>query len=161
MTRLLLLQDPAEPRRIGDLLARYVLSADVRLEEAGRPDETGLDDRWRIEHGVPRVGTDIAEGDLPVEAGLDDLVSHDKGCFLGQEAVAKVRNLGHPRRFLLRLRCDAPVAPGDPVLLDGDEVGAVTSAASVGSGTIVFARVPWEARSGDLRTTAGAPFVLA
>ena len=138
-----------------------MLSADVRLEEAGSPDETGPDDRWRIEHGAPRVGTDIAEGDLPVEAGLDDLVSHDKGCFLGQEAVAKVRNLGHPRRVLLRLRSDAPVAPGDPVLLAGDEVGAVTSAASVGAGTIVFARVPWEARDGDLRTAAGAPFVLA
>ena len=157
---LLLLQDPAEPRRISDLLARYVLSADVRMEDAGGPEEAGPDDRWRIEHGAPRVGTDIAEGDLPVEAGLDDLVSHDKGCFLGQEAVAKVRNLGHPRRVLLRLRSDAPAAPGDPILLAGVEVGAVTSAASAGAGAIVFARVPWEARDGDLRTAVGAPFVL-
>jgi folate-binding protein YgfZ len=158
---LLLLQDPAEPRWIGDLLGRYVLSADVRLIEVGSPGGPGPDERWRIEAGSSRVGTDIAEGDLPVEAGLDDLVSHDKGCFLGQEAVAKVRNLGHPRRVLLRLRSDAPVAPGDPVLLAGVEVGAVTSAASVGAGAIVFARVPWEARDGDLRTAAGAPFVLA
>lgn len=154
--RLLLLQDPAEPRRIGDLLGRYVLSADVRLEEAGSSDETGPDDRWRIEHGAPRVGTDIAEGDLPVEAGLDDLVSYDKGCFLGQEAVAKVRNLGRPRRVLLRLRSDGIVAPGERVVLDGDEIGAVTSAASDGDGTILFARVSWGARAEVLSTAGGA-----
>ena len=91
-----------------------------------------------------------------LEAGLDDLVSYDKGCFLGQEAVAKVRNLGRPRRVLLRLRSHETVAPGEPVVLDGDEIGAVTSAASDGDGTILFARVAWEARAGALSTAAGA-----
>jgi folate-binding protein YgfZ len=152
----LLLQDPGEPRSIGDLLGRYVLSADVRVYDGGGPVGPGPDDRWRIEAGAPRVGTDVADGDLPAEADLDDLVSHDKGCFLGQEAVAKVRTLGHPRRLLLRLRSDASVDPGEPVLLDDVEVGAVTSAAASGPGSIVFARIRWEARAGALRTAAGA-----
>jgi folate-binding protein YgfZ len=102
------------------------------------------------------VGTDVAEGDLPVEADLDDLVSHDKGCFLGQEAVARVRAFGHPRRLLVRVHSDAPVAAGEPILVDGAEVGAVTSASPAGSGSVAFARIGWEARAGDLRTPSGA-----
>ena len=53
---------------------------------------------WRIAAGIPRFGVDALEEDLPQEGGFADTVSFEKGCYLGQEAVAKVRNLGHPRR---------------------------------------------------------------
>jgi folate-binding Fe-S cluster repair protein YgfZ len=57
----------------------------------------------------------------------------DKGCYRGQETVARVENLGHPPRRLVMLHLDGTPehlpAHGDPVLFDGREVGAVTSAA--------------------------------
>ena len=60
--------------------------------------EVGWDARevWRIRRGQPRMGPDFDEGSLPSEAGLDATIDATKGCFLGQESVAKVRNLGHP-----------------------------------------------------------------
>ncbi|HTG47745.1 MAG TPA: hypothetical protein VK646_08840 [Actinomycetota bacterium] len=158
---LLLFQDPGESRAIGDLLARYVLSADVRLAEGGPQPGEGPGDAWRIAHRAPRVGTDITDGDLPVEAGLDDLVDRDKGCFLGQEAVARVRNTGRPRRILLRLRSDAPLEAGVDVEADGAIVGALTSADASEPGSVAFARIRWDAREADLRTTDGSPLLPA
>jgi tRNA-modifying protein YgfZ len=110
---------------------------------------------WRIATGIPRFGIDALEGDLPQESGLSDAVSRVKGCFPGQEAVAKVDSLGHPRRLVLALEAEGPAAPGDSVMLDGSEVGQITSAAGFGALTYVLARLRWEARDADLRTRAG------
>jgi folate-binding protein YgfZ len=63
----------------------------ISTRSAGMPAEV-----WRIRHGQPRMGPDFDEGSLPSEAGLDATIDATKGCFLGQESVAKVRNLGHP-----------------------------------------------------------------
>ncbi|SRR6266496_896827 len=112
-------------------------------------------ERWRVLAGRPLLGVDALEEDLPVEAGLDDLVSYDKGCYLGQEAVAKVRNLGHPRRLVVALEANDMVSPGDAVLADGAEVGQLTSAAQVGGRVLAMARVAWEARTGPFRTATG------
>jgi folate-binding protein YgfZ len=110
---------------------------------------------WRIRAGIPRFGVDALEGDLPQEAGLSSAVSRDKGCFPGQEAVAKVDILGHPRRVVLSLEADGLASPGDPVMLDGSEVGEVTSAAVSGERTLLLARVRWEARDAPLHTGLG------
>ncbi len=116
-------------------------------------------ERWRVLAGKPLLGVDALEEDLPVEAGLDDLVSYGKGCYLGQEAVAKVRNLGHPRRLVMALEANETVSPGDAILADGSEAGQVTSAARVGGRSLAIARVAWEARTGPLRTTTGTDLV--
>ncbi|MGH2554776.1 MAG: YgfZ/GcvT domain-containing protein [Actinomycetota bacterium] len=110
---------------------------------------------WRIAAGIPRFGIDALEGDLPQESGLSDAVSRGKGCFPGQEAVAKVDSLGHPRRLVLALEAAGPASPGDAVMLDGSEVGQITSAAGFGVGTYVMARLRWEARDAHLRTAPG------
>jgi tRNA-modifying protein YgfZ len=160
----LLLQDPREPRPIDELLDRYVLSSDVRLSDrtgdpsaaAPPPTDAAVVDAQRIERGIPRVGVDTAYGDMPAEVGLDDLVSYDKGCFLGQEAVAKARNLGHPRRVLLRLGSDRAVRAGDVVTVDGAEAGVITSSArSDDGGTMSLARIAWAYRDAALRTADG------
>lgn len=86
----------------------------------------------RIENGVPRLGAESGAETLPQEAGLDGLVSFTKGCFLGQEPVARLRTRGHTNRGLagVVLAAGAAVpAAGDPLLLEGREVGSVTSAA--------------------------------
>ena len=112
---------------------------------------------WRIFRGIPRFGVDVTEEDLPQEGALDDAVSFNKGCYVGQEAVAKVRNLGHPRRLLLQMEATAGVSPGEPVYVDGTEVGRVTSAAQTAGGTRAFAKVRWTAKEGPFSTAGGAP----
>jgi tRNA-modifying protein YgfZ len=102
------------------------------------------------------VGRDATADDLPMEAGLQDAVAFDKGCYLGQEAMARVRNLGHPRRVLVRVETDAQVSAGDPIFVDGEQAGAVTSAVMVNGRTVALASVRWAHRDGPLRTKEGA-----
>jgi len=111
---------------------------------------------WRIVRGVARFGVDLGEDSLPQEAGLDHAVAYQKGCFLGQEAVARVRNLGHPPFVVLVGGADGPVAAGEGVTADGQTVGTVTSATPIDHGrTAAIVRVRWAARAAALRTKAG------
>ena len=85
----------------------------------------------RVENGVPRLGAEFGEETLPQEAGLSHFVSFTKGCFLGQEPVARLQNRGHTNRGLagVLLEAGAPVvAAGGLLLHEGKEVGVVTSA---------------------------------
>ena len=110
---------------------------------------------WRIERGVARFGVDLGEDSLPQEAGLDHAVAYQKGCFLGQEAMARVRNLGHPPFVVLAGGADGPVTAGEGVTADGQTVGTVTSATPVDQGrTATIVRVRWAARAATLRTEA-------
>jgi folate-binding protein YgfZ len=116
-------------------------------------------EEWRVLAGIPRFGVDATEDDLPQESGFEDAVSYAKGCYLGQEAVARVRNLGHPRRLTLALDADGPVSPGDRVMVGATEAGAVTSAAGqdggIPGGRAVLARIRWDAREGPFATARG------
>ena len=112
---------------------------------------------WRIRRGIPRFGVDLSEDGLPTEAGWDGLIDRTKGCFLGQEAVAKVRNLGHPPRLIVPLHSARPVKAGQTILAATREVGTVTSAAPDGEGSALLGRVRWEARDAELRTASGHP----
>lgn len=110
---------------------------------------------WRIGAGIPRFGVDAIEGDLPQESGMYGAVSRQKGCFPGQEAVAKVDSLGHPRRLVVPLEADGPASPGDVVMRDGSEVGQITSVTVAGDRTLLLARLRWEARDARLHTGLG------
>ena len=112
-------------------------------------------DAWRIGRGVVRFPVDVGEDSIPAEAGLDALVDFTKGCFLGQESVARVRNLGHPSKVVIALRADGPVAEGEAVVCDGREAGFVTSATSVRGIRVLLARVTWEFRESALSTSTG------
>jgi folate-binding protein YgfZ len=85
----------------------------------------------RIEAGIPRYGQDLAEDTLPLEAGLLNALSFNKGCYIGQEIVERARSRGHVNWKLmgLRLEADAPVPkPSEAVTADGKTIGEVTSA---------------------------------
>jgi len=109
----------------------------------------------RIRLGRPRFPGDLDQDSLPAEGNLERLIDLLKGCFLGQESIAKVRNLGHPPRVVVRLRADAPVAHGDTVISGDQQTGKITSAVTENGGWAVLARVRWEDRDGDLRTSTG------
>ncbi|MDH3626204.1 MAG: hypothetical protein OEV00_04960 [Acidobacteriota bacterium] len=84
---------------------------------------------WRISSGLPATGFEISEKWNPLEAGLRDAVSFDKGCYIGQEVVARLHNYDKVSRSLVQLRWDDP-GHGDigSKLLHGDKtVGEVTS----------------------------------
>ena len=110
----------------------------------------------RILRGDPRMGVDFEEGALPAEIGLDDAIDATKGCFLGQESVAKIRNLGHPPSCLRHRRAEGFVPPAAPVYFAGSEVGLVTSATTdADEATVAIIRVSWASRDASLTTADG------
>ena len=114
-----------------------------RVAELDLPDlgEEGWH-RWRIRAGRPAWGTEITPGRRSQELGL--LATHvhlQKGCYPGQESIAKIHNLGRPRRALAVIEADGPLAPGDPVG-EGRRPGEVTSAVADDGGAVALALVP-------------------
>ncbi len=103
------------------------------LDLAPRAGTWALEAR-RIEAGVPRIGLDTDHRTIPNEIGLLGVGVHlDKGCYRGQETVARVHTLGRPPRRLVRLLLDGSVdtlpAAGDPVELAGRAIGFVGGSA--------------------------------
>ena len=128
-----------------------------RLRERGLVEVTSADiETWRIRRGAARMGADFGPDALPSEAGLEDTIDFTKGCFLGQESVAKVRNLGHPPRVLLHVRSGPAIRPGAAVLAGGVAVGEVTSVAERNGETDAIVRIRWDAASEPLSTGAGS-----
>ena len=85
----------------------------------------------RIEAGIPRWGAELDEKIIPLEAGLDPAISYDKGCYVGQEIIARLDTLGTPARLLRKLvAADAETLPVGAEVSDGTRsVGDVRSAA--------------------------------
>jgi folate-binding protein YgfZ len=113
----------------------------------------------RVEHGRPRYGVDLDETVMPEEAGIvDRAVSFTKGCYVGQETVARLHWKGKPNRHLRGLRLDGPAAPGDPVMAGDREVGRLGSVvASPRLGSLALAVVRREVAPGDRVTAGTAP----
>lgn len=86
----------------------------------------------RIEAGIPREGVDVTENNILLEAGYEKAVSYTKGCYLGQEIIARIHWRGQPAKQLRGLFIDADEIPSQGVELyaeDGKKVGEITSAA--------------------------------
>ena len=114
-------------------------------------------ERMRIASGIPSVPADIGPSDLPNEGGLDrDAISYSKGCYTGQEVMARIKSLGRVRRTLVRVRGGGapPALPAG--LWRGDRrEGEVRSAAADSGGFAGLALVS------AASAAAGAPFALA
>jgi aminomethyltransferase len=82
----------------------------------------------RLAAGAPYVGHELTEAYIPLEANLWPAVSFHKGCYIGQEIIARMESRGKLARRLVGLRLEAPVAVGAAVAVDGVTVGTVTSA---------------------------------
>jgi folate-binding protein YgfZ len=124
----------------GMLVRRVPLGVDLLVPHGQVPDldvpRAGL---WayealRVAHRVPRLGWETDHRTIPAEAGfLAQSVHLDKGCYRGQETVARVHHLGRPPRRLVLLHLDGvatdqPPAQGTPVELDGRAIGFVGTA---------------------------------
>ena len=105
----------------------------------------------RVESGRPRFGREMTTATIPQEAGIDDrAVSFTKGCYIGQETVARLHYKGKPNRHLRGLRLEAPATDGDAIVFDGREVGRLgTAVLSPALGPLALAVVRREAQPGD------------
>lgn len=115
-------------------LRRFLLRTRAEIQRSTEPADAA-DDAARIAAGVPAMGAEIDERTIPAETGwVDASVSFTKGCFVGQELVARMdsRSAEPPRR-LVRVRVDAPrdavLAKGDAIDVADAAAGELTSAA--------------------------------
>ena len=126
----------------------------------------------RVETGRPRYGLELDAGVIPQEAGINErAVSFTKGCYVGQETVARLHYRGKPNRHLRGLRLTGPAATGDSLHAGEREVGRLGSVVeSPTFGPIALALVRREAAPGDLLAVGASevraevvtlPFALA
>jgi folate-binding protein YgfZ len=104
----------------------------------------------RVEHGRPRFGADMTTQTIPQEADLNErAVSFTKGCYIGQETVARLHYKGKPNRHLRGLRLKAAAQPGDPIRLGERELGTIgTAVLSPSLGPVALAIVRREGEPG-------------
>jgi folate-binding protein YgfZ len=90
-----------------------------------------LADRARIGAGIARFGTDFGPANLPQETAIESAVNYEKGCYLGQEIVARLHYRGQVSRALrsIRFGSDEPLTIGSKLLFESREAGSVTSGA--------------------------------
>ena len=117
----------------------------------------------RIKAGIPRFGADITPENFPAEAGIvERAVSFHKGCYPGQETVARMHYRGHPNKLLHRLVVEGtPPPPGTPILQNDKQAGTVTSVAPLPADGRIFA-LGYLHRNADTQGTlhAGDAIVL-
>jgi folate-binding protein YgfZ len=116
----------------------------------------------RVEAGVPRFGAEMDTATMPAEASIvDEAVSFTKGCYIGQETVARLHYKGKPNRHLRGLKLSGSAAPGAPLRLGEKEVGTLGGAVvSPALGPIGLAIVRREAEPGA-QLTVGEDGVTA
>ena len=110
-----------------------VLGGEEVLDERPPGDEASEDDleRWRIESRIPRWGRELDDSILPAEAGLEQThISFSKGCYPGQEPIARQHYRGKVNRRLRVLDVAGGADAGDDLTLDGKKVGRITSSAN-------------------------------
>lgn len=117
----------------------------------------------RVENGIPRYGDDFTIESLPQETQRMEAVHFQKGCYLGQEIVERLRARGHVNWLLSRLAIDAAAAPakGAKVTADGKEVGEVTSAVAAADGVRALAWVRAEQLKAALTVDGAAARVVS
>jgi folate-binding protein YgfZ len=116
----------------------WIASEQVRalwdaLAKAGaRPSGTSALNLFRISRGIPQFGQDIRERDLPQETGQMRALNFNKGCYLGQEIVERIRSRGAVHRQFGAFAVVGPLPPpGTKIYADGKEMGEVTSSATL------------------------------
>lgn len=114
--------------------------------------------RDRICAGLPAVPGDIGPDDLPNEGGLEAVaISYTKGCYLGQEVMSRLKNLGQVRRRLMRVRGRGAVPPARaPLHQEAGRVGEVRTTAPDGDGWVGFAMVSLVTYRPEAAVTLGA-----
>lgn len=146
-----------------DLGVDLIVPAGREAEVRGALDVPDADEQaaevLRVERGRPRLGLDMDASTMPQEAGINErAVSFTKGCYVGQETVARLHYRGKPNRHMRGLKLGGPAQHGDPIALGEKQVGSVGSVVdSPAHGAIALALVRREAEPGAQVLVAGTP----
>lgn len=123
----------------------------------------GLYETLRIEGGIPRYGVDMDDTTIVPELGLDRMISYDKGCYVGQEIIARIHFRGHVAKRLTGLVSASGLVPGTMLAVEDKNAGKITSATfspSLGR-HIALGFVRWEhLAAGTLLNAGGANVVV-
>lgn len=113
------------------------------LATAARPAGSAAWDWLQVRAGIPSITASTQDQFIPQMVGLDALdgISFDKGCYPGQEIVARTHYLGEVKRRLVRGQVDADARPGDTLVVDGQTRGTVVNAAPSPAGGCDFLAV--------------------
>jgi folate-binding protein YgfZ len=150
----------ATDRGVDLLVKRADTAALLELLRKGAAAEVSEDaaEIMRIESGRPRFGRELTDAVMPAEAGLEErAISFTKGCYIGQEPVARLHYRGKPNRHLRGLRLSAPASAGAELRLGERELGRIGSAAiSPALGPIALAVLRREAEPGETVEVVGS-----
>ncbi len=91
------------------------------------PSEAQAYEALRVEAGIPKIGAEITDEVTPLEIGLEALIDFTKGCYLGQEVIARMESRGRRPRILKGIGLSGPAQAGAEVSLDGKKLGTLTS----------------------------------
>ena len=146
-----------------DLLCSNSRADELRAELAVEEVSEEVAECLRIESGRPRLGLDMDADTIPQEAGINErAVDFEKGCYVGQETVARLHYKGKPNRHLRGLRLSEPAERRAEILLGEKVVGRIGSASvSPRLGPIALALVRREAAPGDTVLVDGAEAQVA
>lgn len=138
------------PLHIYEVQATHAMNADIHvirlgagfalLARAGEAEGilNGLDvapvgmrafEIYRIEQGLSLLGKDVEEANFPQEGRMEAALNFQKGCYLGQEVMARIDAQGHVNRFLMGIISDTPLQPGEKLFNGEKEIGKITSTA--------------------------------
>lgn len=110
--------------------AAEAAAVEAALGDAGARQLTPAEyDMVRIKAGQPRLGQELTNSYIPLEAGLWDDVSFNKGCYVGQEIIARMESRGKLAKRLVQLAAAKPLEAGTTIKADGRDVGSITSSA--------------------------------
>ncbi|MBX3299459.1 MAG: folate-binding protein YgfZ [Acidobacteria bacterium] len=106
----------------------YFVPHDKPMPEGPIQISDELYETLRIESGVPKFGVDMDESTIVPELGIDGLISYNKGCYIGQEIIARIHFRGHVAKQLTGLVSDGTIEPGDALKSpEGKPAGRITS----------------------------------
>jgi folate-binding protein YgfZ len=157
----LILTEAITAAKVKDIFVRHAIADDVTFDDVSSPLHrvwASPADVWtappvltaatsspedeielrRVEGGLPRYGADVSEDYFPFEAHLDAAISHTKGCYVGQEVVARATARGHANKRLMGVKLDAPRVAGDKL---GDKATITSAVVSPDFGPIALAYV--------------------
>lgn len=115
-------------------LTRYLIADEVEVRDVSDKFRIGdfaipeMDEAERIEKGIPKWGAELKEGMLPPEAGLDATdISYNKGCYIGQEVISRIKSAGKVNRRLTKFAFETEGIIGEITDTEGKTCGEVTS----------------------------------
>jgi tRNA-modifying protein YgfZ len=116
------------------------------------------EDAWeclRIDRGRPKPDAELTEDYNPLEVGLWDTISFTKGCYIGQETIARLNTYKGVKQYLWGVKLTGAVAVGTPITVDGEKVGVLTSCSETDAGIIGLGYVRSKAGGVSLKVMVG------